>query len=679
MKTLIPAAVMAAILAAGAAPAADAPQSVTAPRLGSWGFDTGGRNLAVSPGDDFYAYANGTALKALAIPADRSRYGSFDKLGELSLARQKAVLTEAAANPAASGEEAQIGAYYRAYMDEARIEALDAKPLEPQLAAIRAAKDRRDIAALMGRENVDYYGGIFGFGIQADEKRPTRYAVYLGQSGLGLPDRDYYLQPAFAAKKEKYQAYVAQMLGAANWPNAEVQAKAIVDLETRIAEASWTKAERRDPVKTYNPMSRAELAALAPGFPWDVYLAAGDLGAVDQLIVEEKTALPKIAAIYAATPLETLKAWEAFKVIDSVAPYLSKRFADARFEFREKTLQGQPEQKPRWKRAAATLNSDIGEAVGKVYVERYFPPESKVKITALVSELRVALAARIQKLDWMSPETKTRALEKLSKLTVKVGYPDRWRDYRTLRLTDDDLYGDVRRSTAFEWNREVNRLDQPVDRTEWAMTPQTVNAYYNPVQNEIVFPAAILQPPFFDPQADMAVNYGAIGGVIGHEMTHGFDDQGRQFDGDGVLADWWAPGDAAKFTAQTKRLGEQYSAFEPLPGAHVKGDLTMGENIADLGGLLLGLDAYHLSLKGAPAPTIDGLTGDQRVFLGWAQVWRQAIRDDAQRQLVVTDPHSPAKYRVNGVVRNIDAWYPAFGVKPGEALYLAPEARVRIW
>ncbi|MEO8926870.1 MAG: M13-type metalloendopeptidase, partial [Caulobacteraceae bacterium] len=353
--------------------------------------------------------------------------------------------------------------------------------------------------------------------------------------------------------------------------------------------------------------------------------------------------------------------------------------AQAHFEFRNKTLSGQQEQKARWKRAAATVDGGVGEAVGKLYVAKYFPPESKAAMEALIGDLRVALAARIQKVTWMSDATKAKALEKLSLLNVKVGYPVKWRDYSTLTIAPDDLYGDVQRSAGFEWNRQVVRLNGPVDRTEWGMTPQTVNAYYSPTENEIVFPAAILQPPFFDPKADPAINFGGIGGVIGHEMTHGFDDQGRQFDGTGKLSDWWSAADAAKFTAQTQRLGAQYTAFEPLPGAHVNGGLTMGENIADLGGLLLGLDAYHLSLKGASAAVLDGVTGDQRVFLGWAQVWRGAARDDALRQQLVSNPHSPPHERVDGVVRNIDAWYAAFSVKPGDALYVAPDQRVKIW
>lgn len=674
---------MAAVAMAPSAALADAAPAGAPPpaaeRILPWGFDLAGRDLSMPPGRDFFEYANGRYVAALAIPADRSRWGSFDSLQALSEQRVRAVLEKAAANPAAGGEEAKVGAFYKAFMDEARIEALDAKPLAADLDAVRAATDRTALATLMGRANAGFFGSFFDLGISPDRRAPLRYAVDLGQSGLGMPDRDYYLDASFATQKAAYQAYVAQILKAIDWPDAEAQAAAIVALETEIAKVSWARADRRDPVKTYNAMTPAELAAAAPGFDWQAFLAAGDLAKADRLVVAEASAVSKIAAIFAATPVKTLQAWQAFNVADNAAPLLSKRFVDAHFAFHNKTLSGQPEMKPRWKRAVAAVDGGIGEAVGKVYVADYFPPESKAAMEALVGDLREALAARIQRLTWMSPETKAKALQKLSMLRVKIGYPNKWRDYSALTIAPDDLYGDVRRSGAFEWNREVTRLNDPVDRDEWEMTPQTVNAYYLPTGNEIVFPAAILQPPFFDPKADMAVNFGGIGGVIGHEMTHGFDDKGRQYDGTGALSDWWTAADAAKFTAQADRLGAQYSAFQPIPGMHVKGALTMGENIADLGGLLLGLDAYHVSLKGAPAPVLDGVTGDQRVFLGWSQSWREKVRDDEARRLLVADPHSPPHYRVDGPVRNVDAWYAAFDIKPGDPLYLAPDQRVRIW
>ena len=665
--------------AAAAAVSVGSCAAAAAPAAGPWGFDLAGRDTAAAPGADFYQFANGTYLKSVVIPPDRSRYGTFDALRVLSETRVHDLLEDASAHPGASADDVLVGTFYKAAMDEAGAEALDAKPMETELAAIRTADDKAALARIMGRANISFNGSLFSVGIQNDAKSPDRYAVYLAQDGLGLPDRDYYLKFGFADKKAKYEAYVLQALKAVNWPDAEAQAAAIVDLESEIAAASWNKVEERDPVKSYNPMTPAELSTLAPGFPWDDYLKAANLGEVKKVVVGEKSAFPRLADIYANAPVATLKSWMAFKLVDNASAYLSKRFVDAHYEFRNKTLQGQLEQKPRWKRAANLVDNEVGEAVGKSYVGKYFPPESKAKMEALIGDLRVALAARIKNLTWMSDTTKAKALQKLSMFTVKVGYPAKWRDYSGLKLSPTDFYGDIENATAFDWNRQVKRLNDPVDRAEWGMTPQTVNAYYNPLQNEIVFPAAILQPPFFDPAADMAVNFGAIGGVIGHEMTHGFDDEGRQFDGGGVLTDWWAPEDAAKYVVQTKHLSAQYSAFEPIKGSHVNGDLTMGENIADLGGLLLGLDAYHLSLKGVPAKSLSGVTGDQRVFFGWAQVWRGAIRDDALRQQLATDPHSPAHERVDGVVRNIDAWYAAFGIKPGDAMYVAPEKRVRIW
>jgi putative endopeptidase len=418
---------------------------------------------------------------------------------------------------------------------------------------------------------------------------------------------------------------------------------------------------------------------LAPGFDWAAYLQGAKLTKVSQVVVGEKTAFPKIADLYAKAPIETLKAWEAFTLVDQAAPYLPKAFDEAHFDFHNKTLGGQQAQLPRWKRGVGLVDSQIGEAFGKTYVEAYFPAESKAKMLTLVGDIRTAMRARIQKLDWMSPATKAKAYEKLDSLRVKIGYPDKWRDYSGLAIKDGDLYGNVERASAFDWAFRVGRLGGPVDKAEWGMTPPTINAYYNPTGNEIVFPAAILQPPFFDPDGDAAINYGGIGGVIGHEMTHGFDDQGRRYDGTGKLTDWWTAEDAKRFDAEATKLGKEYGAFEVLPGAKINGDLTMGENIADLGGLLLALDAYHASLKGQPAPIIDGLTGDQRVFLGWAQVWRGKTRDDRLRQQLVSDPHSPNQARVDVPVTNIDAFYQAFGVKAGDKMYVAPENRVRIW
>ncbi|MFL5297491.1 MAG: M13 family metallopeptidase [Phenylobacterium sp.] len=664
-----------------AAPAAgpSAAELAHAPRMGGWGFDLAGRDAATTPGQDFYQYANGAYLKALEIPADRSRFGAFDKLNELSQNRMRAVVEQAAADKAATGERGQVGALYRAFTDEARVEALGKKPLAPDLAAIKAEKTRADIARTMGVSLKTFGGSVFGGQVQPDAKDPDHYAVYIGQAGLGLPDRDYYLEAQFAPQKAKYEAYVTRMLTLAGWPNAKANAKAIVALETEIAKASWTRSEQRDDNAMYNATPTAKLAELAPGFDWAAFLAGAGFSKVDRVVVQEKTALPKIAAIYAKAPIETLKAWQAFNLADQAAPYLSKAFDQAHYDFRNATLSGAKAEAPRWKRGVILVDNQIGEALGKLYVAAYFPPESKAKMLALVGDIRTAMKGRIEKLDWMSQATKAKALEKLAAVTVKIGYPDKWRDYSRLTLTDDDLYGDVKRAIAFDWDFRLSRLGGPVDRAEWGMTPPTINAYYNPLGNEIVFPAAILQPPFFDPDGDMAINYGGIGGTIGHELTHGFDDSGRRYDATGKLTDWWTADDAKRFEAEATKLGKQYGGFEVLSGAKINGDLTMGENIADLGGLLLALDAYHASLNGRPAPIIDGLTGDQRVFLGWAQVWRGKSRDDALRRQLVSDPHAPERARVDVPMRNIDAFYEAFGVKSGDPMFVPAGQRVRIW
>jgi len=689
MKTYwLGAAAAAALLAAGPAlaqpkPAAVAPSAAPdlskAPRMGTWGFDLAGRDTATTPGQDFYQYANGGYLKTLDIPADRSRFGAFDSLNELSQGRMHAVVDKTAADKAAAGERGQVGGLYRAFMDEAKVEALGKKPLAADLAAIRAEKTRADIARSMGASLHGFGGSVFGAQVQPDAKDPDHYVVYLGQAGLGLPNRDYYLEASFAPQKAKYETYVAKILTLAGWPNPAANAKAIVAMETEIAKVSWTPAEQRDDNAMYNPYPAAKLAELAPGFEWAAFMAGAGLTKADHVVVQEKSAFPKIAAIYAKSPVETLTAWQAFNLADQAAPYLPKAFDQAHWEFRTATLDGAKAQQPRWKRGVRLVDGQIGEALGKIYVQAYFPAQSKAKMVALVGDIRTAMKGRIERLDWMSPATKAKAQEKLAAVSVKIGYPDKWRDYSGLSITDADLYGDVKRSIDFDWTFRVGRLGGPVDKSEWGMTPPTINAYYNPVGNEIVFPAAILQPPFFDPDGDMAVNYGGVGAVIGHELTHGFDDSGRRYDATGKLTDWWTAEDAAKFQAEAVKLGKQYAAFEVLPGAKINGDLTMGENIADLGGLLLALDAYHASLHGQPAPIVDGLTGDQRVFMGWAQVWRARTRDDAMRRQLVSDPHSPERARVDVPMRNIDAFYTAFGLKAGDGMYVAPADRVRIW
>ena len=652
------------------------------PHYGPWGFDVAGEDKAIVPGNDFFGYADGDAVAKIVIPQDRTNFGAFAMLAELSEARVHAILEQAAATapaqPSASPEK--IGAFYRAFMDEAHVNAMGAAPLKPDLDAVRAAPDKAALAALMGRANDGFFASVIDVGISTDPKDPDHYAVQIDQSGLGLPDRDYYLKPEFGAKKALYQDYVAKLLGLIGWEDPSGYAAKIVAFETRIAQASLPREDERDPDKLYNPMTLAELEGGDVGFAWRPFMRAADLQGVGRVIVEQKAAVAAIAAIYNETPLDVLKAWEAAHVADSAAPYLSDPFVQASFEFHNKGLGGQPQIQTRWKRGVRAVDGGMGEAVGEIYVSRYFPPDSKAKMQQLVSDLKLAFRNRIENVTWMGPATKAEALKKLAGYTVKIGYPDHFRDYSTLVIRADDLTGDVERSQAFEWARQVRRLNGPVDKSEWGMTPQTVNAYNNPLWNEVVFPAAILQPPFFDPHADPAVNYGAIGGVIGHEMTHGFDDEGRKFDSTGRLRDWWTAEDAARFQTRADRLGAQYDSYVPLPGgSHVNGKLTMGENIADSGGLNLGLDAYHASLNGQAAPVVGGYTGDQRVFLGWAQVWRGKTRDDALRQRLVVDPHSPERFRVNGVVRNVDAWYTAFDVKPGEALYLAPDQRAHIW
>ncbi len=663
------------------------------PQYGSWGFDAAGEDKSTKPGDDFFRYANGHWLDTHRIPADKPAVSLRLEMTDRTEARLHDMMERAAAKASHQpGDlEAKVGAFYKAFMNERRVEQLGAKPLQPEFDAVRAEGTRDALAGLMGRSQSDFEGTLFNITIDIDLKNPKQYAVLLSQGGLGLPDRDYYLEPNFTAAKAKYQAYIARLLHLVDWPDAEARAKDIVAFETEIARASWTRAQQRDPIATYNPVTIAQLQKLAPGFAWKVFLAHADLSKMNRVIVAEKTAFPKLSAIYAKTPVETLKAWIAFHIADNAAPYLSKDFTDAYFEMRDKTLAGQQQQKVRWKRAVYAVSGGdfgvgdrfgtfgtLGFGVGQLYAAKYFPPEAKAKIEALVANLKSAYRARIEKLDWMSPATKKEALKKLDTYNIKVGYPDHPRDYSKLVITDDDLIGDVRRAGAADWAFYTGRLFGPVDRTDWGMTPQTNDAY-NGSLRDIVFPAAILQAPMFDANADPAINYGAIGGVIGHEMTHGFDDEGRKIDATGALRDWWTKEDAAKFEARAKRLGAQYSQFQPLPGVRVNGDLTMGENIADLGGLTLALEAYHASLNGKPAPVIDGLTGDQRVFLGWAQAWRGKVTDDFVRRQVVSDPHSPRQFRVNGVVHNIDAWYGAFDVKPGEKLYVAPAERVHIW
>ncbi|CAN5364481.1 M13 family metallopeptidase [soil metagenome] len=649
------------------------------PVIGAWGFDPSTMDRSKPAGADFYRFASGGWQDATTIPADRPSWSVWDVLYDESQEQLKAIIENSAAHPESSPEAQRIGDFYASYMDEAGVNALAAKPLEPGLAAIRAATTRTDIARLMGESFGKPGMSLFSLSVFEDLKDPNTNSAYLGQGGLGLPDRDYYLEASFADKKTAYQAYVAQMLGKIGWAEPEKAAADIVALETRIAEKSWTRAQAREIDKVYNPMTLTEVAAYAPGFDWATWASAAHLPADAHTIVGERTAFPELARIFGETDLDTLKAYEAFHLVDQSATVLSSDFVDARFAFRGTVMNGITENRPRWNRAVRAVDGSLGEALGKEYVRLHFPESSKTAMEALVQNLLAAMTERLKNLEWMSPETKEQALYKIAHFGVKVGYPDEWRSYDGLVIRPNDLYGNTERAGAFEWAFQLSKLGKPVNPKEWGMTPQTINAYYNPPRNEIVFPAAILQAPFFDPNADPAVNYGGIGAVIGHEITHGFDDQGRKVDGDGVLRDWWTPADAAAFEARAAVFGAQYDATFPLPGQHVNGEATMGENIADLGGLLMALDAYHLSLGGREAPVIDGFTGDQRVFLGWAQVWREKTRDAALQQQLATDPHSPAAVRATVPLKNIEAWYAAFGVKPGDEQYVAPAVRAVIW
>jgi putative endopeptidase len=662
----------------GATPLND--PSLATPRFGTWGIDLKGMDTSVKPGDNFFDYVNGTADRNMVIPADKTSNGVNEVLEDLSEARSKAIVEDVASRPNLSGDDKKIADLYNSMMDEKTVEARDATPLAPALAAVRAITTKSQMAAYMGKTSGTFGSAIFGAYIAADAKDPKINVLNLGQAGLGLPDRDYYLNATYADKLKAYEAYVAGVLRMTGYPDAAGHARTIVAFETEIAKVSWTRAERRDPIKTYNPMTLAAVARMAPGFDWNAYFKAAGVAGAKKAVVGEKSAFPKIAKVFADTPLDTIKAWEAYHVIDQAAPYLSKRFVDAQWQFKSHTLRGAEEQRPRWKRAVGMVEDSLGEALGRDYVALYFPPESKAKMQEIVGYFREALKARIQNLSWMSDATKQKALEKLAKMNTKIGYPDKWRDYSKLEIAAGDLYGNADRSSRFEWNRELAKLDKPVDPLEWDMTPQTVNAYYDPTKNEIVLPAAELQAPFFDPNADDGVNYGGIGAsTIGHEITHGFDDEGRHFDGDGKLSEWWTDEDSKRFDAEASKYAKQFDAFEPLPGVHIKGDQTLGENIADLGGILIALDAYHLSQHGKTPPVIDGFDGDQRLLISYAQSWRGKVRDDTLKMRLVADVHSPYDFRVIGPMRNVDAWYTEFKVQPGDKYYLAPEDRVRIW
>ncbi len=668
----MPAPMMAPV--AETAPPMEAPVAPKA-SIGSFGFDKTGMDTSVLPGNNFYDYANGTWAKTTAIPADKSNYGMFTLLDDLSRERTKSLIENAAQDPTS-----RIGAVYASFMDQAAIEAKGLAPIQPWLSQIKAVKSKADLPTLYAAAGKMGVGTPFGGYVGQDDKNPDAYILSLGQSGLGMPDRDYYLKTdaKLVETRGKYLQHLTNVLTLAGESNAAARAKAILAFETQIAESSWTRIETRDATKTYNKMTLAQFAKSAPGYDFIRMIRDSGAQGVDSLIVSQPSAISKIAALINKTPLGVLKDQLMVRTLDSYSAYLPTAFDKESFAFYGTTLSGTPEQEVRWKRAVDFTTGVLQDDVSKLYVAQYYPPETKAAADQLVKNVIGAMDRRIDKLDWMVPATKVKAHEKLAAFTPKIGYPSQWRDMSALVVDRGDALGNAMRSNAFDYAYNIGKLGQPIYRWEWGMTPMTINAYANFGMVEIVFPAAILQPPFFDPNADPAINYGGIGAVIGHELSHHFDDQGAKYDKTGRLSDWWTPADVAAFNARLDNLGKQYDGYEPLPGMHVQGKLTMGENVADLAGLTLAHDAYIASLNGATPPVIDGLTGDQRFYLGWAQVWRRNYREANLRQRLLTDPHSPSAQRVS-VVRNMDPWYGAYNVQPGQALYLSPEARVRIW
>ncbi|MES2018759.1 MAG: M13-type metalloendopeptidase [Pseudomonadota bacterium] len=640
---------------------------------------------SVRPQDDFFTYLNGKWLKATEIPADKASWGTFAKLRDDVTPQVRAIIESAQSDKSqkAGSDARKIGDLYASFMDDKKRELMGYKPLTGELAKIAALRDKKGVPALTAHLAQLGVATPYSFHIGQDARESTRYAVYISQSGLGLPDRDYYLKQddaKMAEVKAKYELHVATMLAMVGHKDGAAAAKAIVALETELAQVQWTKVENRDPVKRYNKMDMTQLAALTPGYDWKIASAAAGVGnKVDYVIVRQPSYLTGMNAVLAKAELATLKAYFEWQLVRSYAPFMSKPFVDADFAFYGTVLTGVTENRPDWKRAVATVEGALGEAVGKQYVQRHFPAERKARMEVLVQNLIAAYRQSIETLDWMGPQTKKEAQAKLAKFTPKIGYPNKWRNYAALAINRDDLVGNVMRANLFDYNVDLHKLGKPIDREEWGMTPQTVNAYYNSSMNEIVFPASILQPPFFDMRADDAVNYGAIGAVIGHEIGHGFDDSGSQSDGDGNLRDWWTAQDRAAFKAKTEMLVKQFNGYAPLPGYNVNGALTLGENIGDNSGVAIAYKAYQLSLGGKPAPVIDGLSGDQRFFMGFAQVWRSKMREAQQIVQVKTDPHSPGQFRANGSLMNHPAFYEAFGVKEGDKMYLAPKERVSIW
>jgi predicted metalloendopeptidase len=673
---------------AGAAAAEPAVATSAAASTARSGVDMAALDATVRPQDDFFRYSQGKWLKDVDIPNDRSSWGAFNVAAD-NVEQQIRTLIEQASQDRrakAGSDTRKMGDFYASYMDQQHRDALGLAPLKADLARVQALKDKKALAALAARFERIGAGSPVNMGVRQDSKDSTRYIVGISQSGLGLPNRDFYLQDEarLADTRAKYQAHVEKMLALAahghNAQDAASEAKAIVALETEIARVQWSAVENRDPVKRYNKMKAAELKTLAPGFDWDTYLKdCGVGGKASEVIVSQPSYLQGLDRIIAATPLDTWKSYFTFRLISAYATYLSQAFDDESFAFRGAVLSGAKVNRSLDKRAIAEVNRDLGEVVGKVYVEHYFPAERKKQVEEMVHNFVLAYKERIDTLDWMSDATKKQAQAKLAKISVKIGYPDKWRDYSSLAIRRDDLVGNVMRTREFEHKRGVEKLGKPVDRTEWGMTPQTVNAYYSPTMNEIVFPAARLQAPLYDADAEPAINYGAVGISIGHEMSHAFDDSGSQYDGDGNLRNWWTREDGEKFAARAKMLAAQYSGYSPVQGYHLNGELTLGENIADNAGAIMASRAYHISLKGKPAPVVDGYTAEQRIFMGMAQARRGKARDAALIAQVKSDPHSPSEFRVNGSLRNHPGFYETYEVKPGDKMYLAPEERVIFW
>ncbi len=655
-----------------------------APALPS-GIDLAGMDRSVRPQDDFFDYANGHWLKNTPIPDDRSSVSIASQLYDRSIDQLHGLIEAAAKDSAApaNSEARKIGDLYASFMDEAAVAAAGLGALKGELARIDALKDKSELPALFA--HLDRIGVTTPFGVaaQPDPRDSTRVAARVDQDGLGMPDRDYYIKADDAQLREiraRYLAAIEKLLALAGQPDAAAQAKAVLGLETRMATAHWTRTELRDPVKTYNKFALSQLDATTPGYPWQNYLAdVGVTGKTDYLLIGEPSYFKAFGQMVQDEPLSVWQSYLRWHVISAYAPYLSKDFVSAHFDFFSTALRGTPTIRPRWKRGVTLVDDAVGEALGKLYVAKYFPPATKARMDQLVDNLMAAYRQDVSALDWMGPATKKQALEKLTKLRRKIGYPTRWRDYSGLVIRRDDLVGNVIRANEWDFAYQLGKLGKPVDREEWEMTPQTINAYYRDDLNEIVFPAAFLQPPLFDPKADDAANYGAIGAVIGHEMSHGFDDQGSQFDADGNLRDWWTKDDHQRFAAKTATLVAQYAAFEAIPGYHINGKLTLGENIADNSGLAVAYKAYRLSLKGQKAPVIDGFSGDQRLFLSFSQTWAGTVRDKQEIVYLKSDPHSPYAARGSLPLKNQNAFYGAFDVKPGDKMYLPPEQRVQLW